>query len=313
MTNQGLWYRRFGPPEQVLTLESNEPAPAGDRLRVSMHAAPINPSDLIPISGAYRYRIQLPQVAGYEGVGRVTAAPAAWQHLLGRRVLPLRANGTWQQQIDCQPEWLVSVPDTIGDDIALRGYINPLAALRMLDRWPVSGRIVLLSAAGSQCAALLAQWARASGAQRVIGLCRSAQPAARLQSWGVETVVNPDAAQLATLAAQADITFDAVGGELATALLASMRPQAAFVSYGLLSGKPYNVTRDGCQPQRFHLRDSLATVTPAQWQQWFTDLWPLLASSQLPPLLPFAFADWRYALRFSQQPGRAQKPVLQFS
>ncbi len=47
------WYRRFGPSLEAPTLEAAE---VGDRLpgtvRVRMITAPINPSDLIPITGA---------------------------------------------------------------------------------------------------------------------------------------------------------------------------------------------------------------------------------------------------------------------
>ncbi|MCM2294253.1 hypothetical protein NAC44_18150 [Allorhizobium sp. BGMRC 0089] len=37
-------------------------------MRVRMLASGINPSDLIPITGAYGHRITPPMMAGYEGV-----------------------------------------------------------------------------------------------------------------------------------------------------------------------------------------------------------------------------------------------------
>ena len=88
MENLALWYRRFGEPETVLQPET---APLGalapGHLRVRMLFSPVNASDLIPITGAYRHRTPLPAVAGYEGVGIVTDAPASFAHLLGKRVL----------------------------------------------------------------------------------------------------------------------------------------------------------------------------------------------------------------------------------
>jgi NADPH:quinone reductase-like Zn-dependent oxidoreductase len=39
-------------------------------LRVRMHYSPVNASDLIPITGAYRHRTPLPAVAGYEGLAK---------------------------------------------------------------------------------------------------------------------------------------------------------------------------------------------------------------------------------------------------
>lgn len=65
--NSALCYRQFGIPEDVLKLElSNKDLLKEDYIRVQMLYAPINASDLIPITGAYQHRIILPQIAGYE-------------------------------------------------------------------------------------------------------------------------------------------------------------------------------------------------------------------------------------------------------
>lgn len=164
MENLALWYRRFGEPESVLQPET---APLGalapGQLRVRMLFAPVNASDLIPITGAYRHRTPLPAVAGYEGVGAVTEAPASFKHLVGRRVLPLRGQGTWQRYVDCPAEYAIPVPDNLDAHLAARAYINPLAAQMMLTRYPPRGKRVLLTAAGSDCAILLGQWARQAG------------------------------------------------------------------------------------------------------------------------------------------------------
>lgn len=137
MDNSALWFRQFGEPEQVLTLEKTRLPPlCPGTLRVRMLYAPINPSDLIPITGAYSHRVFPPRVAGYEGVGIVEQAhEPEW---LGKRILPLRGDGTWQRWVDCSPRWAVPVPDTISSELAARGYINPLAAWLMLTRWPVA-------------------------------------------------------------------------------------------------------------------------------------------------------------------------------
>ena len=74
MFNDAIVYDRYGPPSAVLTLKRLPPL-AGGRVRVRMRYAPVNPSDLIPVTGAYRHRTRLPAVAGYEGLGEVVAAP----------------------------------------------------------------------------------------------------------------------------------------------------------------------------------------------------------------------------------------------
>ncbi|HHL7218441.1 TPA: alcohol dehydrogenase, partial [Klebsiella pneumoniae] len=61
MFNDAIVYDRYGPPSAVLTLKRLPLAPlAGGRVRVRMRYAPVNPSDLIPVTGAYRHRTRLP-------------------------------------------------------------------------------------------------------------------------------------------------------------------------------------------------------------------------------------------------------------
>ncbi|MGD1736465.1 alcohol dehydrogenase catalytic domain-containing protein, partial [Klebsiella pneumoniae subsp. pneumoniae] len=174
MFNDAIVYDRYGPPSAVLTLKRLPLAPlAGGRVRVRMRFAPVNPSDLIPVTGAYRHRTRLPAVAGYEGLGEVVAAPYGSRLCAGQRVLPLRGGGTWQRFIDLDETWLVPVPPAVDDLLAARGYINPLTAMLMLKRWPVAGKHLVLTAASSSCASLLGQWALAMGARSVSGIIRS--------------------------------------------------------------------------------------------------------------------------------------------
>jgi NADPH:quinone reductase-like Zn-dependent oxidoreductase len=94
-----------------------------------MLARPINPSDLIPIRVAYSHRISLPNIPGYEGVGIVEeVGPLVSRNLIGRRVLPLRGEGTWQELVKTSAEFAVPIPDSIDDFTASQMYINPITA-----------------------------------------------------------------------------------------------------------------------------------------------------------------------------------------
>ncbi|ODU02062.1 MAG: alcohol dehydrogenase [Planctomycetes bacterium SCN 63-9] len=309
--NSALWYREFGPPEEVLTLETRESDPREPRLiRVRMTLSPINPSDLIPITGAYRHRVMPPRVAGYEGVGTVIEAPESSRELLGRRVLPLRGEGTWQSFVDCDPAWVVPVPDDIDDSTAARAYINPLAALLMLKAWNPAGKRVVVTAAGSTCAGLLAQWAMASDAREVVGIHRSPEHRLPLSQQGIIPVDAGDAPEVAARSKTADLIFDAVGGLQATAMLKAMRRDASFVSYGLLAGELYVIDAVGPRPARFHIRDHLEGVSPETWRHWFREIWPHLRQGRLPQAECFPLSKWREALALFRQPGRRTKPVL---
>lgn len=311
--NHALTFHSFGAPVTHLRLESADlPAVRPGMVRVAMSFAPVNPSDLIPITGAYAHRIRLPVVAGYEGVGRVLHAPDACASLLGQRVLPLRGAGTWQSFVDVTPDLVVPVPDVISDLVAARAYINPLTAQIMLDHWPVMGKRVLLTGAGSMCAELLGVWAYQRGAAVVQGVYRSVSRAERLQARGIEPVALDDLPAVTRAARRADLTFDALGGPMGSAVLQAMREGTDLIGYGLLSGQALRLSG---QPQatyhRFHLRDALATLTAVEWQRQFTQMWPALGSAGLPPVEVFALKDWKKALELTERPGAA-KPVLSF-
>ncbi|MGG7777859.1 zinc-dependent alcohol dehydrogenase family protein [Klebsiella aerogenes] len=314
MWNDALCYQQYGAPETVLALH-HVPLPplAPGLVRVQMRYTPVNPSDLIPITGAYRHRTTLPSVAGYEGVGVVVEDSTNGRPLLGQRVLPLRGAGTWQRYLDIDPRWLVPVAEDIDDIVAARGYINPLTAMLMLTRWPVAGKQVLLTAASSSCASLLGQWAIAMGARSVSGIIRSPQHITRLQQYGVYPLLEGDRALIEQVSQYSDLVFDAVGGELANFLLAVLPQRSTLVSYGLLSGKPLTQTRGCAAVRKFHLREALPTLSVDSWQAAFTGIWRQLPTTAQPAAQVIKLCDWREAIAAAGQPGRGGKILLDFT
>ncbi|SAL01748.1 zinc-containing alcohol dehydrogenase superfamily protein [Caballeronia calidae] len=314
MQNTALSYHRFGMPEKELALESGEiGAVLGPKLRARMALSPINPSDLIPITGAYRHRIKPPLVAGYEGVGVAVSVEHGSDLRIGQRILPLLGPGTWQSFVDCDSRWAIPVPDYIDDNTAARAYINPLAAMLMLKRWNPLGQRVLMTAAGSSCAQLLAQWAFALGAKEVSGVYRSREHRATLEQLGVRPVAIDDIRELTQLAGYVDLAFDAIGGDVGRVVQSGMRKEAAFVSYGLFSGKPIASNRRGPSLARFHIRDQLEDLTPVRWHEWFNEIWQRLRYTSLPPTTCFPLANWKDALSLYRQSGRKTKPILVLS
>lgn len=311
MNNAAICYHHFGHPEETLKLEHRVLSPCpDDRLRVRMLCAPLNASDLIPVTGAYGHRITPPVIAGYEGIGVVISAPQAFKHLTGRRVLPLRSTGTWQNIVDTDPAWAIPVPDAIGNMLAARAYINPLAALLMLKHYKPAGKKVLLTAAGSDCALLLGQWALKLGATSVSGIHRSPVHAQRLADCGITPISQHDVQRVKRYAEQSELVFDATGGTLAETILQSLPETALFICYGLLSGQPFRQTCKLPQIHWFHIRNYLDAITPAQWQSLFNEIWGLLPGSALSEVRHFALAEWQQAIVFYRTEGRTAKPVL---
>ncbi|MEL0553107.1 MULTISPECIES: zinc-dependent alcohol dehydrogenase family protein [Raoultella] len=300
MLNHALCYDTYGAPAAALRLRTAPMLPlAAGKVRVAMRYAPVNPSDLIPITGAYNHRTRLPATAGYEGVGVVVEAPPGARVAPGQRVLPLRGDGTWQRYLDIPERWLMPVPDAIDDLLAARAYINPLTALLMLNRWPVAGCNIVLTAAGSSCASLLAQWALHKGARSVSGVIRSPQHISRLEQLGVYPLLEADRLMLEQVGQNADWLFDAVGGALANTLLSVLPDRAGLISYGLLSGQALTQTRLLPRVHKFHLREALATLSDAQWQAAFAGIWRLLPTTTLPPVEVVPLHRWQEAIRAS--------------
>ena len=72
MHGKHIQFHKFGNPKDVLQVEYKNIEPLRDNeVLVRMLVRPINPSDLIPITGAYAHRIPLPNIPGYEGIGIV--------------------------------------------------------------------------------------------------------------------------------------------------------------------------------------------------------------------------------------------------
>ncbi|MDQ7731913.1 zinc-dependent alcohol dehydrogenase family protein [Halomonas sp. SpR1] len=314
MRRHALTYRTFGMPLETLKMETSDvPGLSEDKLRVRMLYAPVNPSDLIPITGAYSHRVRLPAVAGYEGVGCVIDAPQEYSNLIGKRVLPLRGDGTWQTIVECDPALAVPVPDTISDDVAARAYINPLAALTMLETWPVKGKRVLLTGAGSNCAEFLGVWAYQQGAKEVIGIYRSESRVARLEKLGIEPVSIQNMSQISSVARESDIVFDALGGPVAANILQRIAPGTRFIAYGLLTGQAIQLaSKLGAHYKRFHLRDSLARMSAQTWQHKFSAIWSLLGQTELPNYQVFPSQEWRQAIEMTLCPS-SQKVILDFA
>lgn len=292
---------------------SDVPGLSEGKLRVRMLCAPVNPSDLIPITGAYSHRIKLPAVAGYEGVGRVIDAPREYSYLVGKRVLPLRGDGTWQTILDCDPALVVPVPDAIPDVVAARAYINPLAALTMLETWPVKGKRVLLSGAGSNCADYLGAWAYQHGAREVVGIYRSESRVTRLEQLGIKPISIHDMPQISRMARESDVVFDALGGPVAANILQLMAPGTTFIAYGLLTGQAIQLESKPCAHyRRFHLRDSLARMSAEAWQHQFSYIWRLLSQADMPNYQVFPSQEWRQAVKAALCPS-GQKVLLDFT
>ncbi|MCQ6557548.1 zinc-dependent alcohol dehydrogenase family protein [Paenibacillus mendelii] len=287
-------YHRFGEPTEVLRIESRDlPNLNAGEIRVRMKARSINPSDLIPIRGAYPHRTPLPSIPGYEGVGIIEeAGPAVSQSLLGQRVLPLRGEGTWQDFVTAPAQWAIAVPDSIEDDHACQLYINPITAwILCTDVLGLHAEdVVIVNACGSSIGRIFAQLSSIIGFS-LIAITRNDVHTKDLLALGASHVVDGSQTEAKqailelTNGQRADAAIDCVGGLEGAALLRCVRPGGTLISMGLLSGISVNIAKHalgtGVHVRLFHLRNWMQTVTADRWQETFRRVISLIEREQL--------------------------------
>ncbi|MGH0677158.1 zinc-dependent alcohol dehydrogenase family protein [Bacillus luti] len=294
MRGKHIQFHEFGNPKDVLQVEyKNIESLKDNEVLVRMRVRPINPSDLIPITGAYAHRIQLPNIPGYEGVGIVEDVGAGVSRdFIGTRVLPLRGEGTWQEFVTTSADFVVPIPDSIDDFTAAQMYINPLTA------WVTctetlhlkQGSVLLVNACGSAIGHLFAQLSQILNF-RLIAVTRNSKHTEELLQLGADYVIDTSTAPLhetvmkLTNGTGADAAIDSIGGSDGNELAFCVRPNGHFLTIGLLSGVQVNwaeiVTKAKVHANIFHLRHWNKDVSPHKWQETFHHLIRLVENKQL--------------------------------
>ncbi|MDR4887531.1 zinc-dependent alcohol dehydrogenase family protein [Fredinandcohnia sp. QZ13] len=287
-------FYEFGSPRDVLRVEYKTIEPPKDNeVLVRMLTRPINPSDLIPIRGSYAHRISLPNIPGYEGVGIVEeVGPLVSKSLIGKRVLPLRGEGTWQEFVKTSAEYVICIPDTIDDFTAAQMYINPITA------WVVCTEVLklkpddvlLVNACGSAIGHIFAQLSKILGF-RLIAVTRNNKYTEDLLHLGASYVIDTSKSPLhktvmeLTNGKGADAAIDSVGGSSGNDLAFSVRPNGNFITIGLLSGIQVNwaaiVNKAKVNANIFHLRNWNNNVSVEKWQETFIHLINLVNQNKL--------------------------------
>ena len=252
-------YEKRGPvPQDVIhAVEFATPRLEAGQALVEVTAAPINPSDLLTLTGEYGQLPPLPAIGGREGVGRVAELGAGTESpAVGQLVLLPVGCGSWSSHVVAEAEPLVQLPNEADPQQLAMMTINPPTAALLLseflalepDEW------VLQNAANSAVGLYLVQLARYRG-HRTVNVVRREDAVAVVREAGADVVLvdGEDLAKRvaeATAGAKIRLGIDAVGG-IATGRLADCLCQGAtLVNYGRMSGEPCTV-----QPDAFVFRD----------------------------------------------------------
>ncbi len=288
-------YAARGPiPQDVIgCVEFELSALTSGQALIEVEASPINPSDVLTLTGQYGMLPPLPAVGGNEGVGRVVGVADDVKSIaVGQRVLLPVGSGTWSTHLVADAARLMALPN-VGDALQLSMLtVNPPTASLMLSDFVVlePGEWVIQNAANSAVGGYLIQLAKRRGL-RTVNVVRRESAVAEVQAMGGDVVL-VDGSDLkhrvaeATAKAKIRLAIDAVGGKSTDHLAQSVAIGGTVVNYGAMSGIPCTVS-----PGSFVFRDVtlrgfwlafwFRNATPERQRAVFTELATLIATGDL--------------------------------
>jgi NADPH2:quinone reductase len=216
--------------------------PFADWVILDMRMAALALPDVTMSRGTYPVPVIRPYISGQEGVGVVTAAAPAWQHMLGKRVAAVTIQ-PWGSlaPVAVGVSMIFEVPEAMSDEQAA-GFLIPAhtafhAAIRR-GQVQAGERVLVLGAAGGLGAALV-QLSIAQGAQ-VVALVGDERKAAFCESLGAAAVLhtNPAWQQLVRdrIGGGVDVILDPVQGQLGASVRPLLVPNGRHVLCGHAGG-----------------------------------------------------------------------------
>ena len=231
------------PQDVISAVEFDKPELQEDETLVELIASPINPSDVLTLTGHYGILPPLPAIGGNEGVGKVVELGGKG-HALGTTVLLPVGIGTWATHIVCKMKQLIPLPSEADPKQLSMMTINPPTALLLLEEFVdlQPGDWVIQNAANSGVGNYLIQLAKIKGLKTINVVRReSAVDSLKLMGADVVLVDSPNLAKdVAKITGEQGpkLAIDAVGGSATDRLAASLVEGGTVVNYGMMSGEP---------------------------------------------------------------------------
>lgn len=288
-------YAQRGPvPQDLIDAVDFElpPLQSGQAL-IEVLAAPINPSDVLTLTGLYGMLPPLPAIGGNEGVGRIAAlGPDTAGPAIGQTVLLPVGCGSWSTHVVADAKRLLPLPNQADPEQLAMMTVNPPTALLMLREFVElqPGDWVIQNAANSGVGAYLVQLAKLRGL-KTVNIVRRESAVSGVQSLGGDVVL-VDGDKLAKRVAEATggarirLGIDAVGGTATDRLASALAEGGVLVNYGMMSGEscqisPANFVFRDVTLRGFWLAKWFRSATPAQQAEVFGEIARGIASGQL--------------------------------
>ena len=243
-----LTFSRFGPPADVLELQSLELAPLEKgRVQLKILAAPVNPADLNFIEGTYGIKPELPAVSGIEGCGVVQESRDP-RFVPGDHAVFLQRSATWSSHVQVDGGILFKVPTTIDPLQAAMLKVNPATAWRLLTgfRQPEPGSWIVQNADEFRSRPVCDRSSRRRWASGRWSFVRRTDLIDELTVLGADRIVVDgdegfQEAKAVVGKPGAALGFNAVGGESALRVMNLLAPGGIHVTYGAMARRPLTI------------------------------------------------------------------------
>jgi len=292
---QRAQYTERGPVPQasITAVEFSPPPLTQGQALIKVLAAPINPSDVLTLTGVYGMLPPLPAIGGNEGVGVVAElGPGTTSPAVGQMVLLPVGGGTWASHMVADASKLMPLPSGVDPLQLAMMTVNPPTAHLMLQEFVdlQAGEYVIQNAANSGVGEYLIQLAKIRGL-KTVNIVRRESAVAAVTAMGGDVVLvdGPGLAKRvaeATENAKIRLAIDAVGGKSTDNLANCLTQGGTLVNYGMMSGESCVMS-----PSSFVFRDVtlrgfwlalwFRKATPPQQMAVFGELAKLIAAGKL--------------------------------
>ena len=234
----------FGTPEQLEVAEVDAPTPGKGEVLVRVHACGVSFPDTLIIQGKYQIRPPLPFTPGSEVAGTVDAVGEGVDGLrVGSRVMAFTMMGGFAEQVVCEADRVVPIPDGVDFAPAAAFAMNYATAYHALkDRAQLQpGETVLVLGAAGGVGLAAVELAKVMGA-RVLAAAATAEKLDVAGRYGAEAGIHytdedlRDRIRELTGGQGVDVVVDPVGGAYTEPALRGMAWGGRYLVIGFAGG-----------------------------------------------------------------------------
>ncbi len=316
---RALVCKTFGPAEDLVIEEVDDPVANDNEVIVDIHAAGINFPDMLVIAGKYQVRVEPPFIPGLELAGVVSeTGPGVTQLSVGDRVFANPMGGGFAERISINENLAFPLPDIMSFEQGAGfpiTYCTSYHALKDVAKIQPGESLLVLGAAGG-VGTTAVELGKAMDA-RVIAAASSDEKLQFAGSIGADDFINyteqplKEAARKLTGGKGVDVVYDPVGGEIAEQALRGAGWHSRYLVVGFASGDiprfPANLALLKEAAIMGVFSGQWAAVDPAAHADNILEMFELLADGKIKPQITHAYALEDYVQAYDDVANRRIK------